>query len=114
MRSTRAPEFLPSRVFALHRGDDHIQSYSTENQPVLVPAEVLAKHRPEELAAHVVVDADDGVFLAVEMFDSLRPNHAAASRYDDLHFTNALSGCAAAHSNRSSFSFSRIHARMRS
>ncbi len=37
--------FLPSRVFALHRGDDHIQSYSSENQPVLVTAEVLKSRR---------------------------------------------------------------------
>jgi hypothetical protein len=45
MRAPRVLGLLPSSVFALYRGGDHIQSYSTQNRPVLVPIEVLANHK---------------------------------------------------------------------
>jgi hypothetical protein len=42
--------FLPSKVFALNRGDDRFQADSTKNRPVLVSAEILATHTDVQVA----------------------------------------------------------------
>jgi hypothetical protein len=58
-------------------------------QPLQIPQRVA--RRAEELSAHIIVDAENFVTQAVEVFDRLGANQSAASGDQDFHRAASLS-----------------------
>ena len=77
IEATRAKKFVESNAVANVHGEVR-EIFGGRFEALEIPEGVAGG--AEKFAAHVVVNADDGVALTIEMFNGFRADEAAASR----------------------------------